>query len=267
MLRSIIRSAFRNLIKNATDMDSVVKEKIMAELQENLPSLLRSELRETLLSILHESPKPIRAIDYEQIAYLLSAVSSAEYVMKHMSTAPNLGHQLPLLKYALDQCGVDGVVMEFGVYQGNSLRAIANHYSGEVHGFDSFEGLPEDWTHFQRKGRFSLGGVAPQFAEKNIHLHVGWFEKTLPEFLAAYAAPARFIHIDSDLYSSAAMVLENLSPRIISGTVIVFDEYLNYPNWQLHEYKAFQEFIAKNGRNYQYIGFASSHYSVAVKMV
>ena len=41
---------------------------------------------------------------------------------------------------------LDGEVLEFGVYQGGSVTRLANHFAPDiVHGFDSFEGPPEDW--------------------------------------------------------------------------------------------------------------------------
>ena len=43
----------------------------------------------------------------------------------------------------------------------------------------------------------------------------------------------------------------------------MFDEYLNYPGWQQHEHKAFAEFIARTGRRYRYLGFASSQFAVS----
>lgn len=67
--------------------------------------------------------------------------------------------------------------------------------------------------------------------------------------------------------SSAQTVLQLLTPRVVSGTVILFDEYLNYPAWQQHEFRAFQEFVAQTGKGYRYIGFASSDCAVAVKML
>jgi hypothetical protein len=45
-----------------------------------------------------------------------------------------------------------------------------------------------------------------------------------------------------------------LGNRIVPGTVIVFDEYWNYPNWKEHEFKAFQEFVNKVGLEYEYLG-------------
>lgn len=237
-----------------------------AQAKAELAALIRAQSQAALLQLLHDPPKPPLAIDYEYVAYLLAAASSARYMVEHMRHATNYSEQIPLLEAALGQCSVEGLVLEFGVYRGNTLAAIARADPRLAHGFDSFAGLPEDWTTFQKKGRFSLGGDVPQFTEKNIQLHVGLFGDTLPGFLEQHAGPVRFIHIDSDLYSSAVTVLAGLRARIVPGTVIVFDEYLNYPGWELDEFRAFQEFAARHRVAYDYIGFASAHHSVAVKI-
>jgi hypothetical protein len=57
-----------------------------------------------------------------------------------------------------------------------------------------------------------------------------------------------------------------LAPRLQNGTVIVFDEYFNYPNWQRHEWRAFQEFIRDSGFLYRYLGFAQKNGHVAVRL-
>jgi hypothetical protein len=62
-------------------------------------------------------------------------------------------------------------------------------------------------------------------------------------------------------------VLEGLAAHIVSGTVILFDEYLNYPGWQEHEFKAFAEYVERHAVRYRYVGFASSGSSVAVQIV
>jgi hypothetical protein len=233
---------------------------------ETLAKLLQAQSKVALLDLLHAAPKPPRAVDYEQVAYVLAAAGAARYMVEKMRNAQNLGDQMPLLRHALGQCSIEGLVLEFGVYRGRTLSEIARLDPRVTHGFDSFVGLPEDWTHFQKKGRFSLDGGMPQVAEPNIALHAGWFADTLPAFLASNPGPARFVHVDSDLYSSAVTVLEGLRERIVPGTVILFDEYLNYPGWEQDEFRAFQEFVARHGVAYDYIGFASSHYSVAVKI-
>ena len=73
-----------------------------------------------------------------------------------------------------------------------------------------------------------------------------------------------FVHIDSDLYSSAKTVLSNLAPCIKPGTIIVFNEYFNYPNWKKHEFKAFQEFCAEYAVNYDYLCWGQ--FEVAVRI-
>ncbi len=78
---------------------------------------------------------------------------------------------------------------------------------------------------------------------------------------------AAFLHINSDLYSSAHTVLFSLKERIKKGTIIVSDEYFNYPGWQNHEYLAYQEFIGETGLQYEYIAFCSKGFSVAVRIL
>ena len=76
-----------------------------------------------------------------------------------------------------------------------------------------------------------------------------------------------FIHSDSDLYSSTKTTLDNLKGRIQKGTVIVFDEYLNYPGWEENEFKAFQEFIQETGLKYEYIGYVFNAKQTAVRIL
>jgi len=228
---------------------------------------LQSEMRAALVSLLREPLAHPKTIDYEMVAHLMAATSSADYMTNHMMGARNLVRRSNLLEFALGESTIQGLVLEFGVYRGRSLREIAERAGQEVHGFDSFEGLPQDWTYFQKQGRFSLQGEVPAIDMPGVRIHKGWFDQTLPGFLGDHPGPARFIHVDCDVYSSARTVLQLLTPRIVSGSVILFDEYLNYPAWQQHEYRAFQEFIAQTGKRYRYIGFASSDCAVAVKML
>jgi hypothetical protein len=181
-----------------------------------------------------------------------------------MGEAMVLPDRLDLLKFALSRASADGLVMEFGVEKGASLRHLASLTQRNVHGFDSFEGLPGDWSGTKEAaGAFSLRGRLPK-VPTNAILHVGWFDKTLPPFLAENPAPCALIHVDCDIYISTAIIFEQLRPRIGSGTVIVFDEYFNYPGWRAHEYKAFQEFIAATGLKYRYLGFSAEKGHVSV---
>jgi hypothetical protein len=98
-------------------------------------------------------------------------------------------------------------------------------------------------------------------------LEVGWFHETLPQFLLTHRENCAFVHIDSDLYHSAKTVLEHLAERFVEGTVIVFNDYFNYPGWKNGEYKAFQEFVENHRVEFEYIGYFSRGPSVAMKIV
>lgn len=192
---------------------------------------------------------------------------SVDYIQRHMRRAMLVRDRWDLLDFALAKAPADGMVVEFGVERGASLRHISQRTDRIVHGFDSFEGLPEDWqgTH-ERRGKFSTGGRLPAVPD-NARLHVGLFSEVLPRFLAEHNDAVAFVHIDCDLYSSTKTVLDNLADRLAPGAVIVFDEYFNYPNWQEHEFRAFQEFVKGRHRDYEYLAFAGKNGHVAVRLI
>jgi hypothetical protein len=188
------------------------------------------------------------------------------FLREHMNTALLVDDRYKLLCYALDQAPRDGLVCEFGVAGGKTIKRIASRRAGPVHGFDSFEGLPEDWSGTdQRAGSFSQKGRLPK-APPNVQFHVGWFDKTLPAFLECHTERAAFLHMDADIYSSTKTVLDLMRPRIGPGTVLVFDEYLNYPAWKEHEHRALCEFLSETGLRCRYIGFSTLRGQAAVRI-
>ncbi|MGY1711436.1 class I SAM-dependent methyltransferase [Geodermatophilus sp. SYSU D00758] len=181
---------------------------------------------------------------------------TAAFVEEHMPTARSVGGATPvegkhrLLDLALDLAPADGLVLEFGVAGGDTLRRIAARRA-PVHGFDSFQGLPEDW----RTG-FERGAFAAEPPEvPGAVLHAGLFEDTLPRFLADHPGPIAFAHLDADLYSSTATVLREAGDRLVAGSVLLFDEYFNYPGWERHEHRAFTEFVDRTGRGFDYVAY------------
>jgi predicted O-methyltransferase YrrM len=170
--------------------------------------------------------------------------------MKEFATkAAHWDHCIPLLT-------VEGLVMEFGVFNGTSVNHIADRVRPhKVYGFDSFKGLPRGWYKV-RQGYFAL--PAPPPVRENVELVIGLFEDTLPGFLSEHPEPASFIHVDCDLYSSTKTVLDHLGPRIVPGTIIIFDEFNDYGGWELHEFKAFSEFMDASTLKYEYIAQLAS---------
>ncbi len=196
------------------------------------------------------------------MAQILAAFDSANYLTEKMLTAENIGSDLDLLQRAIGLRSFDGMVLEFGVASGRTINHIASLTADAIHGFDSFSGLPEAW----RTG-FQQGAFAQQIprVRDNVELVVGLFSETIPEFLKkAVGRKISLLHVDCDLYSSTKTIFDFLAPFIVPGTVIVFDEYFNYPGWRHHEFSAFQEFISKSGLAYRYDSFVSKQQQVCV---
>jgi predicted O-methyltransferase YrrM len=152
-----------------------------------------------------------------------------------------------------------GHVLEFGVGNGRSLRWILLSVleTDRVFGFDSFEGLPEDWqlseTKIYPKGSFKV----EQPTDINTNLYVGIFENTIPTWKKEHPGGISFIHIDSDLYSSCNTILTQLNDRIVPGTVLCFDDIYStevYDFWQDGEYRAFTEWKNRFGRETYELG-------------
>lgn len=171
------------------------------------------------------------------------------------------------LVFGLDAVTLDGTVAEFGVFQGRTLTAIARHFEDRVvHGFDSFEGLPEAWGGTSKgEGAFDVGGQPPDLPVDNVEFHVGYFDQTVPGFAARDLGPLAFCHLDADLYASTSVVFDGLRSWFVPGTVIVFDEYFGYHGWRRHEHAAFMEFLDASGLDYEAIGIG--HMSLVVRLV
>lgn len=194
--------------------------------------------------------------------------SSVDYIETNMHDALGFDTQKELLTFSLRQAPSAGHYLEFGVYTGGTIRYIANRKRDQIiHGFDSFEGTPREWSGFTlESGAFSRSGKLPR-VPANALLHKGWFKDTLPRWREKYPGPVAFVHVDCNIYSSTVDVLTGILERLQPGTVIVFDEYFNYPNWEFHEYKAWQEFVKKHSIEYEYIGYARQQVAVKISRV
>ena len=194
----------------------------------------------------------------------LAAFEEAVDYAQAAGMPPARGFKATVLREALAAAPEKGLVLEFGVYTGRSIAWLAEG-ADAVHGFDSFQGLPDDWTPEVKAGGYSTTGRLPQ-VPPNVTLHVGWFEKTLPAFLAQEAGPLRLANIDCDVYSSTRCVLEALAPRLVVGSILVFDEYFTYPGWRDHEWKAFQELVAARGLAYRYLSLSPFTRQAAIEI-
>lgn len=192
---------------------------------------------------------------------------TAAFVDEHMANVRSYASGAQLLETALKLAlPKPGLICEFGVYSGTSIRTIGKLAGARpVFGFDSFEGLPEDWFDGMPKGTFKVDALPKVPA--NVALVKGWFSDTLGPFLKEHAEPAAFLHVDCDLYSSTRTIFEAFEGRIGPGTVIAFDEYFNYVGWKQGEFKAFHELVARAGLKFEYIGYSRTREQVALRIV
>lgn len=141
--------------------------------------------------------------------------------------------------------------LEFGVFQGESMRywsRVLKHSQANLHGFDSFEGLPEDFDIDgpYNKGTFNVESKIPTIDDSRVKFFKGWFDQTLPH----YTIPENDVLVlmmDADLYSSTIYVLHYFRDIIKPGAFIFFDE-MSRPE---HEPKAFDEFMRETGKKFK----------------
>ena len=183
---------------------------------------------------------------------------------------PHFGGKHELLQHAALQANTDGLWCEFGVYSGASLNVLTT-LNSPVYGFDSFEGLPEQWNSDNPKGAFNTNGQPPFIVNEHMRLVIGWFKDTLPTFIETNSIKTpSLLHLDADLYSSTKCVLDEFKPHFKDSCVMVFDEFYNYDGWQNHEYKALYEFLndmEDRIYNVELIGYAMDVYCpLAIKI-
>lgn len=230
---------------------------------------LIEELRNMMLHALNGE-----ILDPVFLLYKDAARESANFIKKHMHTALLFRGSDPTWRfwpYVLSKAPSEGSFLEFGVFKGESLSFFAEQRpEATFYGFDSFDGLPEDWS----GGSSPKGFFAVNEEDKllftdvpNIKIIKGWFEESLQDFIASHFKKdiyCSFIHMDSNLYSSTSFVLEQLKPHIVAGTVILFDDFFNYPGYAHHDFKAFFDVIDKTF-DYEFIAFQHMKAAIVIK--
>jgi O-methyltransferase len=155
--------------------------------------------------------------------------------------------------------------LEFGVAAGASFKWwLAENKSPDSRffGFDTFEGLPEDWGGFYKKG--DMASSTPVIDDKRGAFIKGLFQDTLNDFINNHQSlmkqpDRKIIHMDADLYSATAYALSQLSQYLRKGDLVFFDEF----SVPMHEFKAFYEFTANFNIKLTPVGAVNNFYQVA----
>lgn len=208
------------------------------------------------------SMEAARRNDIRGAASVRALTETELFVAENMPMVKTFPSAQATLSHALGLVTIDGLVLEFGVASGRTLRQIATASSARpVYGFDVFTGLPEDWRTGFARGMFAQRQLPDVPGATLIE---GLFQDTLPAFLAEHPGPVAFLHLDADLYSSTKTVLDLLGHRLVQGSVVVLDEYFNYPGWRDGEFRAWAEYVERTGIRFRYECYTRNDQQVAL---
>ena len=167
---------------------------------------------------------------------------------------------------AADVADREVLYLEFGVHEGDSIRywsRLLRNPRSHLHGFDSFVGLPHDWTlEGHERGYFSTGGAVPEIDDPRVEFFAGWFDETLPH----YEWPAYdvlVVMLDADLYTSTATVLSSIEDKLEPGTYLYFDQFHHRGD----ELRAFAEFLDERDVAFRLVALTQDHKCVLFRRV
>ena len=173
------------------------------------------------------------------------------------------------MHHFLSKTSVDGEAadfLEFGVWKGESIRLwteLNKNPETRFFGFDTFTGLPEDWTAATPAGTFSTNGDLPTIKDSRVRFIKGLFQDTVAGFLEKVRLQKRLIvHVDCDLYSSTLFVLASLNNHLKPGSIIIFDDFYSL----LHEFKAFVDYNRSFGRRRKPLAHVRNCVQVAIQV-
>jgi len=154
-----------------------------------------------------------------------------------------------------------GHIVECGVFKGNSLLRFASFrdllettFSRKIIGFDSFGEFPDTSYEDDKKylegfvgeagsSSISVEGLQKVLKHKNINnieLVKGDILETVPEYCKSNPhLKVALLHLDVDVYEPTVTALEYFYDRVVSGGIIVFDDYGVFPG----ETKAVDQFL------------------------
>jgi hypothetical protein len=160
-----------------------------------------------------------------------------------------------------------GTCLEFGVYKGGTYlwqvdQIVAMNGMSKLIGFDSWQGLPEEsygvWRpdrHAQGQFKASKREVLDALEQRGLandlrfRLIDGFFSRSLTSQLQDEIKDLIFVNIDVDLHSSAANVLDFITPLLRRGVIIYFDDWkdpVDKHDGKWGEHLAWEEWLERN---------------------
>ncbi|HQY51158.1 MAG TPA: TylF/MycF/NovP-related O-methyltransferase [Ignavibacteria bacterium] len=180
-----------------------------------------------------------KAYDYENEFYLSCDKSRIGKLLAHFEL------------YNMTK-NVEGDIVECGVFKGASFVRFAmfrnlfeENSEKKLIGFDSFGKFPGTDFEADKKLRENLIKDAGENSistdqlidvlknkacEKNVELIAGDITVTLPEYTKKNPdLKISLLNLDTDIYEPSVTILEELYPKIVSGGILVLDDYNVFP--------------------------------------
>jgi len=173
------------------------------------------------------------------------------------------------LRLASRFSGINGCVVECGVWRGGMIAGIAETVPGrKYYLFDSFEGLPPaksvdgdaalKWQgdtggpsfYDNCRAEIEFAQRAMGLADANAEIIKGWFNETLPA--TKINEPIAILRIDGDWYDSTMDCLINLFPVVAQGGLIIIDDYYTWDGCSkaVHDYLSMNKLNSRIYRSY-----------------
>jgi O-methyltransferase len=181
----------------------------------------------------------------------------------------SFSNRMEMYRYVHEQIiGTDAIdYLEFGVFQGESIKywtSINKRPESRFFGFDSFEGLPEDWKDGRPRGHFDTGGSTPTIGDARVQFVKGWFVNSVPPFARDFTTRNRLVlHLDADLYGSTMLPLVHFERLMTSGTLLIFDEFYD----REHEYKALMDWQKIFDRKFRVVAEMDNFSKICAELV
>jgi hypothetical protein len=175
---------------------------------------------------------------------------------RHTMISPRLLFAMSDIARDVGRRGVEGDIVECGVWNGGSLALLAAAMGGrrDAWAFDSFEGLPppsskdpeivrSNWFRGWNTG--SPARVAEAWRRcglpaDRLHVVPGWFEETFPRTTVRRVA---VLHIDADWHDQVLLCLERWYGHVAPGGAVILNDWNLYSG----ENRAVADFLGAEG--------------------
>ena len=151
--------------------------------------LLAKELKQKLSvgGSFNKRNRPINQVSAIEIVNTESKIESANFIRSNFSSAVLFDQLEDLHNYIITQINKEGLILEFGVYTARSTKRFSKKLVNlndrrTIYGFDSFEGLEDNWGGQFRASKGSFK-VKPPRVPSNVELIIGPAQETLETFL------------------------------------------------------------------------------------